>query len=305
MLAEPAAPSPSATPSDELLDALQEGIVLCDPRGAVVKANAEGHRLSGLASDAQLVGRPYVTQTRLRNAEGALFTPDDHPVLRALRGEEVPGERLVVDDPQGDRHHVVASARPFPVGGGTGALVTLRDVTLELREEARLNHLALHDALTGVANRYLLDEHLGRVLRAARARGGLTALIFMDLDNFKAVNDRYGHDAGDEVLAAVASRIQNAVRATELVARLGGDEFVVVCSKVRAADDVEIVVERLRKSLAAPYQVGGQAIGVTASIGWVVADRHVDTAETLLARADAEMYRAKRAARTRPAVVRT
>jgi diguanylate cyclase (GGDEF)-like protein/PAS domain S-box-containing protein len=282
-------------PFDALLDALKEGIVLCDAKGVVVRANAEAHRLSGLGHDAELVGRPYVTQTRLRTSDGALFTPETHPLLRALRGTEVAAEQVVVDDPQGERHHVVASARPFPFEGATGALLTLRDVTLEIREEARLSHLALHDALTGVANRYLLDEHLRRVLRTAKARGGTTALIFLDLDSFKGVNDRYGHDAGDEVLGAVASRVQNAVRSTELVARLGGDEFVVVCSNVANPGDVEVVVERLRKSLAAPYKVGQSSVGVTASVGWVIADRHLDTPESLLARADSEMYRSKRA----------
>lgn len=295
---------PMERPVDTLLDALNEGIVLCDPQGAVILANAEAHRLSGLAPDAELVGYTYQTQIRLRTPDGSLLQPEVHPLLRALQGTEVPAEQVAVDDSHGERHQVIAAARPFPLASGIGALMTLRDVTLELRQEARLSHLALHDALTGVANRYLLDEHLRRSLRSSKARGGLIALIFFDLDDFKAVNDRYGHDAGDEVLAAVASRVQNTVRSTELVARIGGDEFVIACSSVSGPSDVELVVERLRKALAAPYQVGPHAIGVTASIGWVLADRHIETPETLLARADAEMYRSKRA-RPRPMPARS
>jgi diguanylate cyclase (GGDEF)-like protein len=204
----------------------------------------------------------------------------------------VRSEQLLLGGNEGSRRHIVASARPFGVEGGTGALLVLRDVTTQLQEEAWLTHLALHDPLTGLAIRYLLLDYLRRMLGEFRSRGGALALVFLDLDDFKVINDRYGHDVGDEVLVAVSRRVQGTVRAGDIVARLGGDEFVVVHTAADAGE-IELVVSRIRKSLAAPYQVHGQSLTVGASIGWVVADPRHEDPMALLVRADREMYRRK------------
>jgi len=156
-------------------------------------------------------------------------------------------------------------------------------------------HLALHDPLTGLANRYLLLDYLRRVLLQFRTRGGSIALVFLDLDDFKMINDRYGHDVGDEVLVAVGRRIQGAVRSSDIVARLGGDEFVVAHAASDDPGEIEMVISRIRKTLTAPYQVRGQTLAVSASIGWVAADPRSEDPTTLLVRADREMYRRKSA----------
>ena len=277
-----------------LLDALDEGIVVCDAQGTVLVANREARALQGLAVDEDLIGQPFPYSPALCSSDGSPLTDAHHPMTRALHGTVVRSEQLQLAGD--DRRHLVASAKPFELeDGSTGALLVLRDVTSQLEEEAWLMHLALHDPLTGLANRYLLLDYLRRVLLQFRTRGGSIALVFLDLDDFKMINDRFGHDVGDEVLVAVGRRIQGAVRSSDIVARLGGDEFVVAHAASDEPGEIEMVISRIRKTLTAPYQVRGQTLAVTASIGWVAADPRHEDPTTLLVRADREMYRRKSA----------
>jgi diguanylate cyclase (GGDEF)-like protein/PAS domain S-box-containing protein len=277
-----------------LLDALDEGIVVCDARGTVLIANREARALQGLPTDEDLVGQPFPYAPSLCSSDGSPLTEAHHPMTRALHGTVVRSEQLQLAGE--DRRHLVASAKPFELeDGSAGALLVLRDVTSQLEEEAWLMHLALHDPLTGLANRYLLLDYLRRVLLQFRTRGGSIALVFLDLDDFKMINDRFGHDVGDEVLVAVGRRIQGAVRSSDIVARLGGDEFVVAHAASDDPGEIEMVISRIRKTLTAPYQVRGQTLAVSASIGWVAADPRHEDPTTLLVRADREMYRRKSA----------
>jgi len=277
-----------------LLDALDEGIIVCDAQGTVLIANREARALQGLPTDVELIGEPFPYSPALCSSDGSPLPEAHHPMTRALHGTVVRSEQLQLAGE--DRRHLVASAKPFELeNGSTGALLVLRDVTSQLEEEAWLMHLALHDPLTGLANRYLLLDYLRRVLLQFRTRGGSIALVFLDLDDFKMINDRFGHDVGDEVLVAVGRRIQGAVRSSDIVARLGGDEFVVAHAASDDPGEIEMVISRIRKTLTAPYQVRGQTLTVSASIGWVAADPRHEDPTTLLVRADREMYRRKSA----------
>jgi len=286
----------------DLLNALDEGIVLCDAEGTVLVANSAAKALQGLPVEDDLEGRPFPFSPNLCSSDGSPLTRAHHPLVRALHGTVVRSEQLQLAGEESERRHIVASAKPFSVGLEQGALLVLRDVTSQLEEEAWLMHLALHDPLTGLANRYLLLDYLRRVLLQFRTRGGSIALVFLDLDDFKMINDRFGHDVGDEVLVAVGRRIQGAVRSSDIVARLGGDEFVVAHAASDDPGEIDLVVSRIRKTLTAPYQVRGQTLAVSASIGWVAADPRHEDPTTLLVRADREMYRRKSARnRTRQA----
>ena len=297
LLREALASSPvqgSGTTTNILLDALDEGIVVCDGAGTVIIANREASSLQGLPAALSLIGLPFPYSPALCSSDGSPLTDAHHPMTRALHGTVVRSEQLQLAGD--DRRHLVASAKPFELeDGSTGALLVLRDVTSQLEEEAWLMHLALHDPLTGLANRYLLLDYLRRVLLQFRTRGGSIALVFLDLDDFKMINDRFGHDVGDEVLVAVGRRIQGAVRSSDIVARLGGDEFVVAHAASDEPGEIEMVISRIRKTLTAPYQVRGQTLAVSASIGWVAADPRHEDPTTLLVRADREMYRRKSA----------
>jgi diguanylate cyclase (GGDEF)-like protein/PAS domain S-box-containing protein len=172
---------------------------------------------------------------------------------------------------------------------------TLATALARLRDEERMRHDAVHDPLTGLANRTLLRDRLEHALARSRRDGGETAVLFIDLDNFKQINDAYGHAAGDVALVAVSNRLRTAVRPGDTVARLGGDEFVVICERVDEDAALAVgarVLEAVRLSATAAHA----RHELSASIG--VALGHGDAAE-LLAEADAAVYRAKAAGRGR------
>jgi diguanylate cyclase (GGDEF)-like protein len=163
-------------------------------------------------------------------------------------------------------------------------------------------HLAEHDALTGLPNRTVLLERLRHALLRTRRNDRTIAVLFVDLDRFKTVNDTHGHDAGDDVLRRIAARIDDGLRPGDTVARLGGDEFVVLCEDVRGQDEALEIARRVRARLAEPMVLGPQTIGLTASVGIALPTAGEDDAQSLLRFADVAMYRAKSAGRDAEAV---
>ncbi len=184
---------------------------------------------------------------------------------------------------------------PAPVAGGEGALVVLVDVTTQYEREQRLLFDATHDALTGVGNRVALQRAVGEALDRLRRYHERFALIYLDLDAFKPLNDRYGHAAGDEVLRKVAERWRAIVRAPDLLARVGGDEFVVVAQHVAGLERVSALARRLEAALDEPFAVGRALVRVTVTAG-VAAPPVEANPDDALALADQAMYREKQRA---------
>jgi diguanylate cyclase (GGDEF)-like protein len=173
-------------------------------------------------------------------------------------------------------------------------------------ENARLleevHHQGLHDPLSGLPNRRLFGDRINRALARARRTGSPPALIFVDLDHFKRLNDTCGHEAGDKVIVAVAERMRSAVRMTDTVARLGGDEFAVVLEGLTdPVADARRVADALLEAVRQPLVVGGQKVQMSASAGVVIASAD-DDHDSLLRRADANMYQAKAIGRDRAVV---
>jgi len=166
------------------------------------------------------------------------------------------------------------------------------EAALRDRQE-HLNFIATHDPLTGLPNRALLHERTGHAIAVARRSGHLLALLFIDLDRFKTVNDSLGHAAGDKVLREVATRLSRCLREVDMIARHGGDEFVVLLEDVEKEEEVEQVAARMQEALVEPLEIEGQQISVTGSIGVALYPRDGDAASTLLRKADVAMYRAK------------
>jgi diguanylate cyclase (GGDEF)-like protein/PAS domain S-box-containing protein len=177
----------------------------------------------------------------------------------------------------------------------------LVDTTEQKRLEARLLHDALHDPLTGLANRVLFADHVERALASRRRGRTKVALLFLDLDDFKVVNDTLGHRAGDRLLIEVARRLSEATRDGDIAARQGGDEFTVLLDRVHGVEDAIASAERLAASLRRPIELEGLNISITVSVGIALAsDEH--GADDLLAHADAAMYAAKAQGKARYAV---
>jgi len=187
--------------------------------------------------------------------------------------------------------HCRALAIPGSPHPATRLVGSVTDITDRRDLEEQLRHQALHDSLTGLPNRALVLDRAERMLAAARRTHGSASLLFIDLDNFKEINDGFGHATGDELLAAVAARLRRVTRDTDTVARLGGDEFVVLVENGTMADASGLLAERVQDVLRPPFSLGGHDYLVSASIG--IATATDGTAENLLQEADVAMYKAK------------
>ncbi|MEW5903737.1 MAG: diguanylate cyclase [Pseudomonadota bacterium] len=172
-----------------------------------------------------------------------------------------------------------------------------RDITERKAAQARIEHMAMHDLLTGLPNRALLNDRLHQALIASQRDQSRGALMFIDLDRFKQVNDELGHDIGDQLLLQVATRMEACVRASDTVARIGGDEFIVLLRPMLDEADALRVAEKLRESLHAPFHVAGRVLSVSGSIGVALYPTHGDDAVELSKKADIAMYRAKESGR--------
>lgn len=170
---------------------------------------------------------------------------------------------------------------------------TIRYAVERKRSEEHLNRLALYDPLTGLANRTLFRDRLARELARATRRGHGAALLFIDLDRFKTINDSLGHDAGDELLREMAGRLRGCTRNVDTVARLSGDEFVVILAEVANAEQAEQAARRIIETMSAPIELVGKSLQVTGSIGITYFPSDAANAETLLKNADMAMYAAK------------
>ncbi|SEO44723.1 diguanylate cyclase/phosphodiesterase with PAS/PAC sensor(s) [Trujillonella endophytica] len=239
--------------------------------------------LVGLQSE-QLLGTGWMACIHPDDLDGVI-----EQVAVVLGGGDGEAQARLLQRDGGERRTVIRFAHLFTPGVGAGFVASIEDITERLAFETRLAHQANHDPLTGLPNRTLLAEHVAA--RFVRGQAGL-ACLFLDLDNFKVVNDSLGHAAGDELLVEVADRLRAVVRPGDLVARFGGDEFVVVCEDVDE-DDAVTLAERIGAALAEPVRLGGVDVRPHASVGVTVqADEHA-CADDLIRDCDIAMYQAK------------
>jgi diguanylate cyclase (GGDEF)-like protein/PAS domain S-box-containing protein len=269
-----------------IAETAQEGILAVDPDGSLIFANQTTSAILGIPLEGL-----YETDIRtlLRGDESSRLT--DRLARRGQLGPE--HYELPYQHPDGSERVLFVAASPLTYDDGTpmGSLGMISDVTTARAVEAELRHRALHDTLTGLPNRALLVDRLtvaGAAARRGHGRG--LAVLFLDLDHFKLVNDSRGHDAGDRLLVDVAARLQLAVRESDTVARLGGDEFAVVCQDAGQAD-ADGVAARIQEQLATPFDVDGEQVYISASIGIALSPPYA--VGDLLRFADAAMYDAK------------
>jgi diguanylate cyclase (GGDEF)-like protein/PAS domain S-box-containing protein len=262
--------------------------------GVVTYVNPAGARMLGADSPDELLGR------RAHD----LVHPDDHPLLEARiaaiqAGEEAGLNEIRMVRIDGCVIDVEAVTVPVHHRGGRASQVMARDITDRKRAERALAHQALHDHLTGLPNRVLLNDRLRQAIARCERSACYVAVVFLDLDRFKVVNDSLGHEAGDRVLRAVGSRIHNVLRPADTLARFGGDEFVVVCDDIAGPAEATRIARRILDVLGEPVDVGDESVHVGASIGVALASGEGGKAEELVRDADAAMYRAKERGRGR------
>ena len=172
-----------------------------------------------------------------------------------------------------------------------------------LATSEQFQHNAMHDVLTGLPNRLLLQERMGHAASRAKRTHTSTAILFLDLDRFKDINDAYGHDVGDQLLIAVSRRLTGLIRASDTLSRFSGDEFVFLCEEVHGAADVAVLAERIDQTFMTPFRLGGVDVTVRASVGSAFVGPGEDITADLLVRADKAMYRAKRQAGGGPKII--
>jgi diguanylate cyclase (GGDEF)-like protein/PAS domain S-box-containing protein len=267
-----------------VMDSAVEAIVTTDAVGHIESANPAAEQLFAW-SEHELVGRP------LGDLIPALAVSEDGGGLHDVRWEE---QEHMVEAQRKDESNVPVdvSLTSTSVHGIEMFTVIARDATVRKLHEDQLEHQATHDPLTGLANRKLFDELLVRaVFRAERGRRAL-AVLYMDLDGFKDVNDVFGHQAGDRVLTETARRLESVIRPGDIVARLGGDEFVVLCENLNSPDDAEKIATRVVQAVGQPIAVAAGVATVTGSVG-VAIGALGESAASVVARADEAMYRTK------------
>lgn len=283
---------------EAILENVQDGIVACDAAGRLTVFNGMAREWHGQEPNETQPGA-WSQQYQLYESDGVTPLPDERiPLFRALQGEVVKNQEMVILADRSLARTVRASGGPLHSASGQplGAVVAMHDVTERNLTERRLRHDALHDRLTGLPNRAVLYSLLEKcIARFRRDPSQSYAVLFLDLDNFKNVNDAYGHVIGDRLLLEVAARLNRAVRLTDTVTRLGGDEFAVLLDNPHDANQVMRIVTRIQQELGTPFSLSGRKVHVTTSIGAALADDHYTSAEEPLRDADTAMYRAKHA----------
>jgi len=271
------------------LDHMSQGLAIFDAGDRLVVANARHATMLGISAAGDLAGIDITALLDLSVAAGVIASAAAREMVTAILANiaNVAPMSHMLELEDGRRLAVSFS----PISGG-GWLFTLDDVTERLCAEAQITHMAHHDALTGLANRLLFRERLEQALALSR-RGETFALLCLDLDRFKPVNDGFGHAVGDALLRAVAERMRRAVRDIDTVARLGGDEFAIIQAGIDHPSDAEALSMRLIQSLGAVYGLDGRLISIGVSIGIAISPGSGCDAETVLNNADLALYRAK------------
>ncbi len=291
----------------QLFENSADAFFIHDRQGKILDCNTEACRVLGYRREELLSKAVADVTVRVLSEEEKEARRGETLWERVMRGE--PGQ--VVGFDQNELRRKDGSTFPVEVGvgsiqyrGGRAIFATARDVTARRELEKKLRHEALHDPLTKLPNRALFMDRLEHALTQAKRRGGSVALLFLDLDDFKSVNDTLGHEAGDQLLISFGRRLHASVRAADTVARLAGDEFTVLLEHLSGEDEAILVVERILNNLRTPLWIKGRQVPVATSIGISYSAPPSDPHE-LLNNADEAMYRAKKNGKGRYEVYRS
>ncbi len=275
----------------DLFEASPDAIFVEDSEGNVLDANPAATKLQGIDRQT-LIG---MNVAELVPPEYVEFAQDHHRRLVSGEVEQIEGFTWAAD---GRAIPVEIRARPLEYSGQEAVLVHVRDVTERKEHQKRLEQLAQFDAVTGLPNRFLFEDRLNQAVLGTRRTGERIALHYLDLDEFKQVNDTFGHAVGDELLKAVGHRLSNLVRETDTVARLGGDEFAIIQTDIRGATGASAFAMRIQEAMTKPFNATGHDIHSSTSIGVTVSSPGDEPSELLL-QADRALYKAKERGRQR------
>jgi diguanylate cyclase (GGDEF)-like protein len=271
------------------LSSMSQALCMFDADDRLVVGNGRLAEMFGLPAAAIASGITIEAMRGLIVGGSSLCPVDADAMYRSVLHMKVEGKRTAHVRELSDGRALAVNFSPIE---GDGWMVTLEDITDRRQVEARIVHMAHHDALTGLPNRVLFHDRLTEAMARSR-RGEPFAVLCLDLDHFKAVNDTLGHPVGDALLREVTRRLDSQIRETDTIARLGGDEFAIVQSSVDQPQDATMLATRLIETLGAPYDLDGHQVIVGTSIGIAVVPGDGDDPDQLLKNADLALYRAK------------
>jgi diguanylate cyclase (GGDEF)-like protein/PAS domain S-box-containing protein len=276
------------------LDSIGDALLTTDSSGRVTFLNRIAESMTGWSRD-DAVGLPI--EDVLQIVDGTTREPAADFIERTIPGNQVPNlvSNFILIRRDGSEFAIEHTAAPIHDRRGLviGAAIVLRDISEARAMSLRMSHLASHDPLTDLPNRLLLGDRLARALALAHRHQGRLAVLFLDIDRFKYINDSLGHILGDELLRAVGREVTMCVRSSDTVSRHGGDEFVVVLSELDRAEDAAMGAQKIVAALARPHNLAGHELHITVSIGISVYPDDGEDAETLLQSADTALYHAK------------
>jgi diguanylate cyclase (GGDEF)-like protein len=273
---------------DTALNNMSQGLIMFDSADRVVVCNDHYIEMYGLSREIVKPGFSFVDLLRYRTKAGE-FVHHDPERYRTELAAMAQGQVISSILETADGREILVTNSPMSTGG---RVATHKDITEQRKTEAKIAYMALHDALTDLPNRSMLYEQLRQMLARSK-RGEHSAVLYLDLDHFKDVNDVHGHSVGDLLLKSVADRLRQCVRDADTVARLGGDEFAIMQVGASQPMDATSLASRLIEVIGAPYQLGGHQVVVELSIGIALAPDDGQDPEQLLRNADLALYRAK------------
>lgn len=276
------------------LNSIGDAVLTTNLAGKISYLNRTAETMTGWSLK-EALGLPLEDVFKVIDADSR--QPPPNPVRRALKANKtikLPSNCLLVRR-DGAEIPIEDSIAPIRnrLGAISGAVIVFHDVSDARAMAKKILHMAQHDVLTGLANRTLLTERLTRALGLAKRKQKKIGLLFIDIDNFKNINDSRGHAVGDRLLQIIARRLESVVRVTDTVCRQGGDEFVVLLTEIEHSEDAAHVADKMIAAFAAPQQIHEQPIAVTLSIGISLYPNDGSNVDALFQRADSAMYRAK------------
>jgi diguanylate cyclase (GGDEF)-like protein/PAS domain S-box-containing protein len=282
------------------LDSIGDALISTDVAGHITYLNLVAESMTGWSRQ-EACGQPL--QVVLRIIDGDSREPSLNPLAMAIRHDKAVGlsANCVLIRRDGYECAIEDTAAPIRDRRGkvTGAVIVFRDVSAARAMSEKMSYLAQHDFLTELPNRMLLNDRLRQAIAAARRHGVSLAVLFVDVDHFKHINDTLGHSVGDQLLKSLARRLVTCVRNADTVSRHGGDEFVVLLSEVARADDAALSADKILALLRAPHSIEHGDLRITVSIGISVYPADGTDAETLLKNADRALLHAKARGRNR------
>ena len=277
------------------LECIADAVICTSVSGNISFLNPVAERMTGWSLN-DAAGRPFTEAIRIVDAASrkTILNPMAKATSEDRTGKLPLNSVLIRRD--GNEVFIEDSVAPIHGRDGnvTGAVIVFRDVRAARAQAEQIAHSAEHDFLTGLPNRLLFNDRLGQAISLARRNGRQAALLFLDLDGFKLVNDSLGHLAGDKLLQSVAKRLLGCVRAPDTVSRYGGDEFAILLQDVKQPEDAAVAATRVSNAMREVFPVDGQQLRVTASIGVSIYPVDGKNGETLIRNADAAMYRARK-----------